>query len=70
MTTISNNFSQLPPANMDPNAYAQKYANENNISLEEAKAELSAKYGEPTKPDNSIFESNFLISISFLFHKN
>lgn len=33
----------------DPNAYAQSYADKNGISLEEAKAELKAKYGDPSK---------------------
>ena len=49
MTTINNNYSnsqtQVPKQN--PNAYAQKYADEKGISLEEAKAELKAKYGDP-----------------------
>ena len=35
---------------MDPDAYAQQYAEENGISLEEAKAQLRAKYGDPQKP--------------------
>lgn len=39
-----------PPTNMSPDAYAQKVATENGISLEEAKNELKARYGEPKKP--------------------
>ena len=57
MTSVSNNYSQLPPANMSPDAYAQQYATENNISLDEAKAALKAKYGDPTQPSASIFKS-------------
>ena len=34
----------------DPNVYAQQYANQNNMSLEEAKSELKAKYGDPQQP--------------------
>ncbi|MBQ2644008.1 hypothetical protein IJG14_00365 [bacterium] len=34
---------------MDPDAYAQQYAEENGISLEEAKAQLRAKYGDPQR---------------------
>ena len=33
----------------DPDAYAQQYANEHNISLEEAKAELKKQHGDPNK---------------------
>lgn len=37
-------------ANMgDPDAYAQKYADAQGISLEEAKEQLKAKYGDPTR---------------------
>jgi len=44
----TNNYNyQLPPQGQDPDAYAQQYANEHNISLEEAKAELKEKYGDP-----------------------
>ncbi len=45
----------MPP--MDPNAYAQKYASENGISLDEAKEQLRAKFGDPQKP-NSTFVPN------------
>lgn len=40
---------QLPPKDMDPDAYAQQYAKENGISVEEAKAQLKAKFGDPHK---------------------
>lgn len=33
----------------DPNVYAQNYADQNGITLEEAKAELKAKFGDPKK---------------------
>lgn len=35
---------------MDPNAYAQHYALENGISLDEAKAQLKSRYGDPIPP--------------------
>ncbi len=39
---------------MDPNALAQAYANENGISsLDEAKAQLRAKFGDPQKPNST-----------------
>ena len=41
----------MPP--MDPNAYAQKYAAENGISLDEAKNQLRAKFGDPQKPNST-----------------
>lgn len=36
-----------PVPGVDPDTYAQTYAEKNGISLEEAKAELRAKYGDP-----------------------
>jgi len=33
--------------NMNPDMYAKKYASENNISVNEAKEQLRAKYGDP-----------------------
>ncbi len=41
--------AQQPSQNQDPDAYAQQYAEENGISLEEAKAQLKAKYGDPQR---------------------
>ena len=38
---------------MDPNALAQAYAKENGISLDEAKAQLRAKFGDPQKPNST-----------------
>lgn len=38
---------------MDPNAQAQVYAKENSISLDEAKAQLRAKFGDPQKPNST-----------------
>ena len=46
----------LPTQGVDPNAYAQKYADEHGITLEEAKAELKAKYGDPQQPEMSMQE--------------
>ena len=49
---------QLGGPQMDPNAHAQVYAKENGISLDEAKAQLRAKFGDPQKP-NSTFAPIF-----------
>ena len=48
MTIGQTNFSFKP---VDPNSYAQEYANKNGMTLEEAKAELKSKYGDPQKPE-------------------
>jgi len=50
-----NAISNRPAPGVDPNTYAQQYATKNGISLEEAKAELKAKFGDPQKPV-SIFQ--------------
>ncbi|MBQ9245806.1 hypothetical protein IJ182_06025 [bacterium] len=42
------------PIGKNPNVYAQEYATKNKISLEEAKNQLKAKYGEPTKEGNEV----------------
>ena len=42
-----------PVPGMDPNAYAQRYADENGITLEEAKAQLRAKHGDPQQPNQA-----------------
>lgn len=44
---------QLGGPQMDPNAQAQVYAKENGISLDEAKAQLRAKFGDPQKPNST-----------------
>jgi hypothetical protein len=49
--------SPNPPQGIDPDTYAQQYATENGISLEEAKQQLKAKFGDPQKP-NSTFVPN------------
>ena len=46
----------LPPMGGDSNVYAQEYADSKGISLDEAKAELRAKFGDPEKP-NTVFNS-------------
>ena len=57
--------SSGPPQGVDPNQYAMQYAKQNGISLEEAKQQLKAKFGDPNnrqvgtpqaipKNDNSI----------------
>ena len=43
-------FGQQPPAaakGMDPEAYAQQYANEKGISIDQAREELRAQHGDP-----------------------
>ena len=44
---ISGNMSGMPPKGVDPNAYAEQYAQEKGISVEEAKQELKTKFGDP-----------------------
>lgn len=44
---------QLGGSQMDPNAYAQMYAKENGISLDEAKSQLKAKFGDPQRPNST-----------------
>ena len=45
---------------MDPNAYAQKYAQQKGISVEQAKQELRATHGDPSMSMNgSIFGGGF-----------
>ena len=49
-------INSLP--NMDPESYAKQYATENNISVDEARTQLRAKYGDPQAPSGSIFSQN------------
>jgi hypothetical protein len=46
-----------PPQGINPDTFAQQYATEKGISLEEAKQQLKAKFGDPQKP-NSTFVPN------------
>lgn len=39
--------SNVPNPGMDPDSYAKQYATQHGISLEQAKAELKEKYGDP-----------------------
>lgn len=48
---VKDKGDERPDQGVDPDTYAQQYADENGITLDEAKAELSAKYGDPVKPD-------------------
>ena len=41
------NLSSGPPQSVEPNQYAMQYAIQNGISLEEAKQQLHAKFGNP-----------------------
>lgn len=40
-----------PPPGMNPDSYAKIYAKQHGISLEEAKAQLKAKFGDPKPPN-------------------
>ncbi len=51
-----NEVSGNRPPQMDPDAYAIQYAKENGISLEDAKAQLRSKFGDPNPP--SVFMAN------------
>ena len=42
------NFFQSPPPGMNPDSYAIKFAEQNNISVEEAKVKLRQMLGEPS----------------------
>ena len=39
--------------NMDPEAYARQYASNNNVSMDEARKQLKAQYGDPTQQSSS-----------------
>jgi len=59
MQVSFNNFgSNNRPTEMDPDAYAKKYAEQKGISLEEAKAELKTMYGDPMSKQGSILGNN------------
>lgn len=45
-----------PTPGIDPDSYAKQYANEKGITLEEAKAELRAMYGDPQPQGMSMNE--------------
>ncbi|MCR4880453.1 MAG: hypothetical protein K6A44_00665 [bacterium] len=51
-----------PPQGVDPNQYAQQYAEQNGISVDEAKEQLKAKFGDPQQPGGSSAVSNALSS--------
>ena len=53
---------------MDPNAYAQKYAAQKGISVEQAKQELRATHGDPSMSLNgSIFGNSATNSSQSIF---
>ena len=55
--------NSMPPQGMNPDDYAAQYASENGLSVEDAKAELKSKYGDPSPvgmADGSIFGSQNL----------
>lgn len=54
---FQNNSYLRPQTQMEPDSYAKKYAEQNNISVDEAKAQLQAKYGAPEQ-QSSIFSSD------------
>ena len=45
----TSNAGPLPPGG-DPDAYAEAYAEKHGITVDEAKAELRSKYGDPQQP--------------------
>ena len=45
------------PQGVDPDTYAQEYANKHNMTLEEAKAELKSKYGDPKAKESNNTEN-------------
>ena len=55
---ISTNYNNLPPR-QDPNVYAQQFATQNGISIDEAKNQLRTQFGDPQANDESIF-NNYL----------
>ena len=48
-TSADNSENPFADDRKAPDDYAQEYATEHNLSLDEAKAELKEKYGEPDK---------------------
>ena len=52
------------PVRQNPDEYAKQYAEQNGLSVEEAKAELKSKYGDPQQQNISSFGSfgNFNMS--------
>ena len=67
MTNISANYNYLP-ARQDPDTYAKTFATQNGITVDEAKEQLKAKYGDP-KPQNdeSVFTNNNSSNSNFPF---
>lgn len=49
--TQAGQANSLQGTNPDPEKYAKEYAEENNITLEEAKEELKSQFGEPQQFD-------------------
>ena len=49
-------LSQGPPQNINPDYYAQLYANKNGISLEEAKQQLKSQFGNPKQHQVNSFQ--------------
>ena len=49
---------------MNPDAYARVYASENNMSFEDAKAELKAKHGDPQAPTGETIFQDFVNGLS------
>ncbi len=47
----------------DPNAVAQQYAQQNGISIEQAKAELKAKFGDPQAQQAQALSQNSIFTL-------
>ena len=54
--SIFNSFQH----SFDPNQYASIYAQENGLTLEDAKIELEGKYGQPNKPGTQLENNDSL----------
>lgn len=56
----SGDEGELPDPSIDPDSYAQQYADENGITLEEAKEYLASLYGDPeNNAENSDIQIDF-----------
>ncbi len=53
-----NGVPGMPPGGMDPETTARLYAQQNGISIEEARNQLRAKYGDPKPPQGMSMDEN------------
>ncbi len=50
INSVTSKEEKAPDQGVDPDTYAQQYADENGITFEEAKEELKEKHGDPEEP--------------------